>query len=180
MKILVIGQGGREHALVWKLVQSPLVEKIYCTPGNAGISQIAEPIPMPDRFDDLADWAESEDIRLTVVGPEVPLAEGIVDTFSERGLKAFGPDKRAAQLEASKDFAKQLMEKNRIPTAAHRTFVNAEKAIAYIEAHDSPLFIKADDRTRCRQRGYPRTHPRRSDTGYQNNSGRQGIRRSRR
>ena len=144
MKILIIGQGGREHALVWKLAQSPLVEKIYCTPGNAGISQIAEPIPMPDQFADLAGWAESENIALTVVGPEVPLAEGIVDTFSERGLKAFGPDKRAAQLEASKDFAKQLMEKNRIPTAAHRTFVNAEKAIAYIEAHDSPVFIKAD------------------------------------
>ena len=144
MKILVIGQGGREHALVWKLAQSPLVEKIYCTPGNAGISQIAEPIPMPDQFADLADWAESEDIALTVVGPEVPLAEGIVDTFSERGLKAFGPNKRAAQLEASKDFAKQLMANNGIPTAAHRTFTNAEAAMAYIEDHNTPVFVKAD------------------------------------
>ena len=112
MKILVIGQGGREHTLVWKLAQSQLVEKIYCAPGNAGIAQIAESIPMPDRFTDLADWAASENIALTVVGPEAPLAEGIVDVFRERGLKAFGPDKRAARLEASKDFAKQLMVQN--------------------------------------------------------------------
>jgi phosphoribosylamine--glycine ligase len=144
MKILVIGQGGREHALVWKLAQSSLVKKIYCAPGNAGISQIAEPIPMPEQFTDLADWAESKNIALTVVGPEVPLAEGIVDTFHERGLKAFGPDKRAARLEASKDFAKQLMVKNDIPTAAHRTFVDAEEAMAYIEDHNTPVFVKAN------------------------------------
>ena len=144
MKILVIGQGGREHTLVWKLAQSPLVEKIYCTPGNAGISQIAEPIPMPDRFTDLADWAESENIALTVVGPEAPLAEGIVDVFQARRLKAFGPNKRAARLEASKDFAKQLMVKNDIPTAAHRTFVDAEEAMAYIEDHKAPVFVKAN------------------------------------
>ena len=144
MKILVIGQGGREHTLVWKLAQSPLVEKIYCTPGNAGISQIAEMLPLPDRFADLADWAESENIELTVVGPEAPLAEGIVDTFHARGLKAFGPDKRAARLEASKDFAKQLMVKNDIPTAAHRTFEDAEAAMAYIEDCNTPVFVKAD------------------------------------
>ena len=144
MKILVIGQGGREHTLVWKLAQSQLVKKIYCMPGNAGIAQIAESIPMPNRFADLADWAESENIDLTVVGPEVPLAEGIVDVFSERGLKAFGPDKRAAHLEASKDFAKQLMVKNDIPTAAHRTFVDAEEAIAYIKTHNAPVFVKAN------------------------------------
>ena len=144
MKILVIGQGGREHTLVWKLAQSQLVKKIYCMPGNAGIAQIAESIPMPNRFADLADWAESENIDLTVVGPEVPLAEGIVDTFQERGLKAFGPDKRAARLEASKDFAKQLMVKNDIPTAAHRTFVDAEEAIAYIKTHNAPVFVKAN------------------------------------
>ena len=144
MKILVVGQGGREHALIWKLTQSPLVEKIYCAPGNAGIVQIAEPIAMPDQFTELADWAESQNIELTVVGPEVPLAEGIVDTFQARRLKAFGPDKRAARLEASKDFAKQLMVKNDIPTAAHRTFMDAEAAIAYVEAHNAPVFVKAN------------------------------------
>ena len=144
MKILVVGQGGREHAIVWKLAQSQLVEKVYCAPGNPGIAQIAEAIPMPNRFADLADWAESEGIALTVIGPEAPLAEGIVDVFSERGLKAFGPDKRAARLEASKDFAKQLMAKNDIPTAAHRTFVDTEEAMAYIEDHNAPVFVKAN------------------------------------
>jgi len=144
MKILVIGQGGREHTLVWKLAQSRRVEKIYCTPGNAGIAQISETIPMPEQFTDLADWAESEKISLTVVGPEAPLAEGIVDIFQERGLKAFGPNKRAARLEASKDFAKQLMAKNGIPTAAHRTFTDIEKAMAYIEDYNAPVFVKAD------------------------------------
>ncbi len=144
MKILVVGQGGREHALVWKLVQSPLVEKIYCTPGNPGISQLAESMPMPDRFTDLADWAKSQDIALTVVGPEVPLAEGIVDVFCERGLKAFGPDKRAARLEASKDFAKRLMLENDIPTAEHQTFMDAEEAMAYVEDQNTPVFVKAN------------------------------------
>ena len=144
MKILVVGQGGREHTLVWKLAQSPLVEKIYCAPGNAGIAQIAEPIAMPDRFTELADWAESQDIALTVVGPEAPLAEGIVDVFRERGLMAFGPDKRAARLEASKDFAKQLMVKNGIPTAEHQTFTDAEAAMAYVEDHNAPVFVKAN------------------------------------
>ena len=144
MKILVIGQGGREHTLVWKLAQSQHVEKIYCTPGNAGIAQISEVIPMPDQFTELADWAESQNIALTIVGPENPLAEGIVDIFQERGLKAFGPNKRAARLEASKDFAKQLMQKNGIPTAAHRTFTDIEKAMAYIEDRNAPVFVKAD------------------------------------
>ncbi len=144
MKILVIGQGGREHTLVWKLAQSQRIEKIYCTPGNAGIAQISEVMPMPDRFTDLADWAESQNIALTIVGPENPLAEGIVDIFQARGLKAFGPNKRAARLEASKHFAKQLMEKNGIPTAAHRTFTDIEKAMAYIEDYNAPVFVKAD------------------------------------
>ena len=144
MKILVIGQGGREHALVWKLAQSQLVEKIYCAPGNPGIAHIAETIPLPERFTELADWAESEGIALTVVGPEAPLAEGIVDVFSERGLKAFGPDKRAARLEASKDFAKQLMRKNGIPTAEHQTFTDVEAAMAYIEDQNIPVFVKAN------------------------------------
>ena len=144
MKILVIGQGGREHTLVWKLAQSQFVEKIYCTLGNPGIAQIAETIPMPDQFSDLADWAESEKIALTVVGPEAPLAEGIVDVFIERGLKIFGPDKRAARLEASKDFAKQLMLKNEIPTAEHQTFEDADDAITYIKTRNAPVFVKAN------------------------------------
>ena len=144
MKILVIGEGGREHALVWKIAQSPLVEKIYCTPSNAGIAQIAESIPMPDRFTELADWAASENIALTIVGPEAPLAEGIVDIFQDRGLKAFGPNKCAARLEASKDFAKQLMVQNGIPTAAHHTFVDVEEAMAYVEDQNTPVFVKAN------------------------------------
>ena len=144
MKILVIGQGGREHTLVWKLAQSQLVEKIYCAPGNAGIAQIAELIPMPDQLTDLADWAVSENIALTVVGPEAPLADGIVDVFMARGLRAFGPDKRAARLEASKDFAKQLMLENGIPTAEHQTFTDTEAAMAYIEDQNAPVFVKAN------------------------------------
>lgn len=144
MNILVIGQGGREHTLVWKIAQSPLVEKIYCTPGNAGIAQIAELIPTGDDFSELAAWAESKDIDLTVVGPENPLAAGIVDVFRERGLKAFGPDKQAARLEGSKDFAKQLMVKNDIPTAAYQTFVDADEAIDYIKEVNTPVFVKAD------------------------------------
>ena len=144
MKILVVGQGGREHTLVWKLAQSQLVEKIYCAPGNAGIAQIAETIPMPDRFIELADWAESENIALTVVGPEAPLAEGIVDVFRERRLKVFGPNKRAARLEASKDFAKRLMLENGIPTAEYQTFTDAEAAMAYIEDQNKPVFVKAN------------------------------------
>ena len=144
MKILVIGQGGREHTLVWKLAQSPLVQKIYCTPGNAGIAQISEQIQIDDDFAKLADWAESDNIDLTVVGPENPLAAGIVDVFNERGLKAFGPNKKAAQLEGSKDFAKKLMLKNDIPTAAYQTFDDADEAIAYIEDIKTPVFVKAD------------------------------------
>ena len=144
MKILVIGQGGREHTLVWKIAQSPLVEKVFCTPGNAGIAQIAELIPVKDDFDKLADWADTKKIDLTVVGPEVPLAEGIVDIFHERGLKTFGPDKKAARLEGSKDFAKQLMAKNGIPTASYQTFVEADAAIVYIKELNSPVFVKAD------------------------------------
>ena len=144
MRILVIGQGGREHTLVWKLAQSPLVEKIYCTPGNAGIAQIATLIPFKDDLNELADLAKSKNIDLTVVGPEVPLAAGIVDDFQLRGLITFGPNKRAARLEGSKDFAKQLMTKNRIPTAQHQTFSDADAAIAYIQDIKSPVFVKAD------------------------------------
>ena len=144
MNILVIGQGGREHTIVWKIAQSPLVNKIFCAPGNAGITQIAEPIPMSDDFAKLADRVESTNIDLTVVGPENPLAAGIVDVFQERGLKVFGPDKQAAQLEGSKDFSKKLMVENDIPTAAYQTFEDPEEAIDYIKTVNTPVFVKAD------------------------------------
>ena len=146
MKILVVGSGAREHTFVWKIVQSPLVEKVYCVPGNPGIAQIAEcrSIPLEDNFSAIADFAATEKIDLTVVGPEDPLAKGIVDVFQARGLRAFGPDRKAAILEASKDFAKQLMAENDIPTAAHRTFEDAAAAIAYLEEINAPVFIKAD------------------------------------
>ena len=144
MNILVIGQGGREHTLVWKIAQSPLVNKIYCTPGNAGIAQIAELVPMGDNFAELADWAESSKIDLTVVGPENPLAAGIVDVFRERGLSAFGPDKQAARLEGSKDFAKKLMMENDIPTATYQSFDDPDEAIDYIKTIHTSVFVKAD------------------------------------
>lgn len=144
MNILIIGQGGREHTLVWKIAQSSLVKKIYCTPGNAGIAQIAELIPMSNDFAKLADWAESSNIDLTVVGPENPLAAGIVDVFQKRGLRAFGPNKQAARLEGSKDFAKKLMVENDIPTAAYQTFDNPDEAIDYIKTTNTPVFVKAD------------------------------------
>ncbi len=144
MNILVIGQGGREHTLVWKLAQSPLVQKIYCAPGNAGIAQIAETIQLDDDFAKLAIWAESNNIDLTVVGPENPLAAGIVNVLNEHGLKAFGPNKQAAQLEGSKDFAKQLMVENDIPTATYKTFEDADDALAYIKNIKTPVFVKAD------------------------------------
>ncbi len=144
MKILVIGEGGREHAILWKLAQSRHIEKLYCTPGNGGTAHLAETLPMPEDFHQLAIWATETGIDLTVVGPEAPLAAGIVDTFTEHGLKAFGPDKRAAQLEASKRFAKRLMGENGIPTATHRTFTEPDAAIAYIEKQNAPVFVKAN------------------------------------
>ena len=146
MRILVVGSGAREHTFVWKIVQSPLVEKVYCVPGNPGIAQIAEcrSIPLEDNFSAIADFAETEKIDLTVVGPEDPLAKGIVDVFQARGLRAFGPDRKAAILEASKDFAKRLMAQNGIPTSAYRTFEDADAAIAYLEEINAPVFVKAD------------------------------------
>lgn len=146
MKVLVVGQGAREHTLVWKIAQSPHVEKIYCIPGNPGIAALADcpPISLENDFADLADFAESEKIELTVVGPEAPLVDGIVDGFQARGLRAFGPDGKAAILEGSKNFAKELMAANGIPTARHRTFDNPDAAIDYIKAINSPVFVKAD------------------------------------
>ena len=146
MRILVIGTGGREHAIVWKVVQSSLVEKVYCIPGNPGISEIAEcpNVSLEGDFNHVADFAENHQITLTIVGPEVPLAKGLVNVFQARGLRVFGPTQQAAVIEASKDFAKDLMVKNSIPTADYRTFVDADAAINYVKNVNQPVFVKAD------------------------------------
>src|SRR5262245_19026555 len=118
MKVLVIGSGGREHALVWKICQSPRVTHVYCAPGNAGIGDIADLVPFsPDNSQELLRFAEQERIDLTVVGPELPLSLGLVDEFAARGLRVFGPSQHAAQLEVSKTFAKELMREQGVPTA---------------------------------------------------------------
>jgi phosphoribosylamine---glycine ligase len=147
MKILVIGSGGREHTLCWKLGSSDLVEKVYCAPGNAGIAQDAECIDIAvNNLEGLANFATSNAIDLTVVGPEVPLCAGITDLFKEKGLKVFGPDKAGAELEGSKSFSKGFMEKYDIPTAASGTFTNKEEAIAYVKANitSDGIVVKAD------------------------------------
>ncbi|HEY7169026.1 MAG TPA: phosphoribosylamine--glycine ligase [Candidatus Binatia bacterium] len=145
MKILVIGSGGREHALVWKINQSPKVQKLYCAPGSAAIGRSAELVPIaPDEITKLADFAVRERIDLTVVGPELPLTLGIADLFDSRGLKIFGPNKAAARLEGSKAFAKDILKENRIPTADFETFANAQAAKRYLAAQKPPYVIKAD------------------------------------
>jgi phosphoribosylamine--glycine ligase len=145
MNILVIGGGGREHALVWKIAQSPLVEKLYCAPGNPGIAAFAECVDIPvDKIAALCDFALDKKIDLTVVGPEVPLTLGIVDLFEAAGLTIFGPSKAAAQLEGSKSFSKDLMAKYGIPTAAYRTFTDRDAAAAYIREQGAPIVVKAD------------------------------------
>jgi phosphoribosylamine---glycine ligase len=145
MKVLVIGGGGREHALVWKISQSPRVSKIYCAPGSAGIGQLAELVAIrPEQIEQLADFATTEKIDLTVVGPELPLTLGITDVFESRGLRIFGPNKAAAQLEGSKAFAKKILDENNIATAAFGTFANAASAKAYLARHEPPYVIKAD------------------------------------
>lgn len=145
MKVLVIGSGGREHAMVWKLAQSSRVEKIFCAPGNAGIGQIARCVNIEATdLSRLADFAESEGIGLTVVGPEVPLTMGIVDIFKARGLRVFGPSGRAASLEGSKVFTKNLLKKYGISSAAYEVFDDREQAVAYIRRVGAPLVIKAD------------------------------------
>jgi len=145
MRILVVGSGGREHALVWKIAQSSLVKKIFCAPGNAGIGQIAECVDIKaDDIVGLMEFARKEKIGLTVVGPEGALAAGIADEFSKVGLKVFGPRKKAARLEASKVFSKRLMKKYGVPTAAFEVFDNPDKARAYIERIGAPCVVKAD------------------------------------
>jgi phosphoribosylamine--glycine ligase len=145
MKVLVIGSGGREHALVWKIAQSPLVEKVYCAPGNPGIGRIAENIDIKvDDLPGLLAFAKRENIGLTVVGPELPLSMGIVDLFEEYGLKIFGARKNAAIIEASKAFSKDLMKKYQVPTAAYEVFTEIAPAVAFIDRLGTPIVIKAD------------------------------------
>jgi phosphoribosylamine--glycine ligase len=145
MKLLVIGAGGREHALVWKLSQSRQLTKIFCAPGSAAIGELAECVAInPDELDRLAEFAEKEKIDLTVVGPELPLTLGIVDLFESRGLRIFGPNKAAAQLEGSKAFTKEILQANGIPTAAFATFTDAAAAKKYLAQQKSPFVIKAD------------------------------------
>jgi len=145
VKVLVIGSGGREHALAWKIAQSPRVQKVYVAPGNGGTARD----PVLDNVDiteprALADFAQAEKIGLTVVGPEAALAAGVVDLFRERGLRIFGPTRAAAQLESSKAFAKDFMRRHRIPTADHATFTDAAEAHAFVQQQGAPIVIKAD------------------------------------
>ncbi len=145
MKILVVGGGGREHAICWKIAQSSRVERIYCAPGNAGIASVAECVPIGAmEFEKLAQFAEEKKIDLTVVGMDDPLVGGIVDVFKAKGLRVFGPDKKAAILEGSKAFSKELMKKYNIPTAAHETFDDPDEALRYLETASMPVVLKAD------------------------------------
>ena len=145
MNVLLVGGGGREHSLAWKISQSPRVEKIFCAPGNAGIEQVAQCINIsPDDVGELARFAKKEQIDLTVIGPELPLTLGIVDSFREEGLRIFGPDREAAMLEGSKAFAKELMKQQGIPTAFFSTFTQAEDANRYIQEVGAPIVVKAD------------------------------------
>ncbi|MEE9523360.1 MAG: phosphoribosylamine--glycine ligase [Thermodesulfovibrionales bacterium] len=145
MKVLVIGSGGREHAMVWKLAQSRQVDKIYCCQGNAGISEIAECIDINmDDHEALIDLVKYEWIDMTIVGPEVPLSEGIVNAFEKKGRKIMGPTKAAAQLESSKVFAKDFMKKYNIPTAAYKVFTSYNQAEEYIRLKGAPIVVKAD------------------------------------
>ncbi len=145
MKLLVIGSGGREHALAWRLAKTPGLQRVLVAPGNAGTAHEQElqnlPITDPEA---LADYAEKEKVHLTVVGPEAPLAAGVVNIFRSRGLKIFGPTKEAAQLESSKDFAKRFMARHKIPTAGFETFTDAAAAHAYIDQKGAPIVVKAD------------------------------------
>lgn len=145
MKVLIVGSGGREHAIAWKVSKSPLVDKIYCAPGNAGIAQIAECVPIGAmEFEKLADFAQEKGIDLTVIGMDEPLVGGIVDVFEERGLRVFGPRKDTAVIEGSKVFSKNLMQKYGIPTGAYEIFSDADEAVKYLETSKYPIVVKAD------------------------------------
>lgn len=145
MKVLVVGSGGREHALVWKIAQSPKVTKVFAAPGNAGMAQLAECVPT--KAEDIAGliaFAKTKAVDLTIVGPEGPLSRGIVDEFSKAGLRAFGPSGKAAEIEASKRFSKDLMKKYGIPTAAYGVFTDKAAAEAYVREQGAPIVVKAD------------------------------------
>ena len=147
MKVLIIGGGGREHALAWKAAQSPRVEKVFVAPGNAGTA--AEPgmenvSVAAEDIDGLLDFAKQESIGLTIVGPEAPLVAGVVDRFQAAGLRIFGPSAAAAELEGSKAFSKDFLARHRIPTAAYGSFTDLDQAIAYIRARGAPIVVKAD------------------------------------
>ena len=146
MKVLIIGSGGREHAIAWKVAKSPKVDKIYCAPGNAGIAEFAECVPIGAmEFDKLAAFAKENAVDLTVVGMDDPLVGGVVDVFEKEGLRVFGPRKNAAILEGSKAFSKDLMKKYNIPTAAYENFEDADEALAYLrEKAEFPIVLKAD------------------------------------
>ena len=145
MKVLVVGKGGREHAIAWKVAQSPLVKEVYIAPGNAGTAQVGKNIPIsPTDIENLVKFAKEEKIDLTVVGPEDPLAKGIADAFQREGLKIFGPTREGAQLEASKVFAKNFMAKYGIPTARYGTFDNPEEAKEFIKRLGDKVVVKAD------------------------------------
>lgn len=146
MKILIVGSGGREHAIAWSVARSPKAEKIYCAPGNAGIEEIAECVPIKAmEFEKLADFAQQEKIDLTIIGMDDPLVGGVVDVFEERGLRVFGPRKNAAILEGSKAFSKDLMKKYHIPTAAYENFTDPQAALEYLRTQARfPIVLKAD------------------------------------
>ena len=144
MRVLVIGGGGREHALAWKITQSPKVTQVFCAPGNAGTAVIAKNVSIPaDQIDQLLQFAQENEIGLTVVGPEQPLVMGIVDRFQEKGLRIFGPSARAAELEGSKAFSKNIMKKYDLLTAEYETFTSHEKAILYVDKENGPIVVKA-------------------------------------
>ena len=145
MKILIVGSGGREHAIAMSVKKSPRADKIYCAPGNAGIAQIAECVPIGAmEFDKLADFAKEKQIDLAIVGMDDPLVGGLTDVLESAGVRVFGPRKNAAILEGSKAFSKDLMKKYQIPTAAYENFDSAEAALAYLETASMPIVLKAD------------------------------------
>lgn len=145
MEILVVGSGGREHAICWALAKSKRKPKLYCAPGNAGIAALAECLDiLADDIPALVKWCNSHDPNLIIIGPEVPLCLGLADELTGEGFQVFGPSKAGAQLEGSKDFTKKLLLENHIPTAKAATFTNYKKALVYIRAQGAPIVVKAD------------------------------------